>query len=173
MPLQLTTIKISGVPSESGWSQSFEYTVSETKPKDTQSLVIVFSTGVKSLDVQSVEMGREFLKKFHDSYFEVEERSPALSLKDAANKVFNDFFQNFDGLEIACAAYTGDSIYVSAINGAKVSLYRDKFLVSILDSAAPKLISASGHPEDGDTLILSTSAFSGKFPTSDIKKNLD
>ncbi len=169
MALHTNTIKISGVPGEFGWSQSFEYPLDEMNPSRTSLLAIVFSTINKNSEINDAALGRELLNEFRQEYFLDAGKNPENSLKDAVKKIFNDFFQRLDGLEIAAACLTDTNLFTASINGGKVSLYRDNFLVKILDSNTPQLVSASGYPKENDVLVLATSDFFRNITFSEIK----
>jgi hypothetical protein len=169
MSLGTNIVKISGVPSENGWSQSFEYSPPENVSTNTSLLVIVFSTIRKNMELDDAVLGRELLKRFREEYFSDKDKNPDNSLRDSVKTIFNDFFQKLDGLEIAAACLSEGHLYATCINGGKVSLYRDQFLVKILDSNTPQLVSASGFPQDGDIMVLATSDFYKKLNFSEIK----
>lgn len=169
MTLQTNTVKISGVPGNLGWSQSFEYALDESIKPHTSLLVIVFSTINQNIEMNDAVLGRELLNKFREEYFSDTNKNPENSLKDAVRRVFNDFFQRLDGLEIAAACLEDSNLFTASINGGKVSLYRDNFLVKILDSNTPQLVSASGYPKENDVLVLATSDFYKNMTFSEIK----
>jgi len=169
MTLQTNTVKISGVPGNLGWSQSFEYVLDETTKSNISLLVIVFSTINQNAEMNDAVLGRELLNEFREEYFSDTGKNPENSLKDSVRRVFNDFFQRLDGLEIAAACFTDNNLFTASINGGKVSLYRDNFLVKILDSNTPQLVSASGYPKENDILVLATSDFYKNMTFSEIK----
>lgn len=159
MNLKTNTVKISGVPNDNGWSQSFEYTLGDNQDKNTSLLAIVFSTLGKNTEYDDAIIGRELLNRFREEYFSIKDQDADNSLKYSVKKIFEEFFQKLDGLEIAAACLSGNNLYAASINGGKVSLYRDNFLVKILDSNAPQLVSASGFPKENDIMVLATSDF--------------
>lgn len=168
MTLRTKTVKISGVPSERGWSQSFEYLSEDGQKTNKPLLFIVFSTIRKNSEFDDAILGREILSQFRDEYFSDDKKLPNLSLKDAVNKIFNEFFQKLDGLEIAAGSFVDGTFYTSCINGGKASLFRDGFLVKILDSVSPQIVSASGFPKENDIVVLATSDFFKEISLSDI-----
>ena len=172
MSLRVNTIKISGMPGEGGWSQSYEYLADENEKSPGMSLLIVFSTIRKDVEVDDAVVGRELLNQFRKSYFTDVDRPPDVLLKEAVKQIFDDYFQKLDGLEIAAAAFVNDVLYTSCINGGKASLYRDGFLVKILDSNSPQLVSASGYPKEGDVMVLATGDLYKKMTYFDVKNSL-
>lgn len=172
MTLRTNTVKISGAPSESGWSQSFEYPQDENNPANISLLVIVFSTISKNSEMEEAVLSRELLKRFREEYFSDGNKPPDGCLRDAVKKIFNEFFQKLDGLEIASVCMSENNLYAACINGGKVSLYRDRFLVKILDSKTPQLVAASGFPLEGDIMVLSTSDFYKHLTFLQIKEPL-
>ncbi len=156
MTLRIKSAKISGSPSERGWSQCYECTLqNDAKGKAFQQLFVVFTTIKESHSVEDARLGRDFLMRLCELYSQNTSEG-AIALKDAVNKVFEEYFAKLDGLEIAAAVYLHNVLYTVCINGGKTTLYRDGFLVGILDSNSPKTISASGFPKEGDIVILAT-----------------
>ena len=169
MALQVNTAKITGTPSENGWSQSYECAVRRNGTTEPQALIIVFSTIRNGTSPDDAEFGKRLLQVFQNEYFSNPSKSSDVSLKDAVKQVFNEFFQKMDGLEISAASYSGGRLFTSCINGGKAALFRDRFLVKILDSRSPQLISASGYPKIGDIVILATNNAYDSLVFSDIK----
>lgn len=172
MALRINTIKISGMPAESGWSQSYDYSSGDSDQTEQTSLMIVFSTIRNDIELGDAVIGRELLNQFRKLYSSDKNKSPDLALKETVKKIFDDFFQKLDGLEIAAAGFVNDILYTACINGGKASLYRDGFLVKILDSNSPQMVSASGYPKEGDTMILATADLHKKMSYFDIKNAL-
>jgi len=135
-------------------------------------LVIVFSTIKPNEGGNDAVLGRELLKSFREDYLAASDKTPDNRLRLAVKNVFNDFFQKLDGLEISAASYVNGKLYATSINGGKISLYRDGFLVKILDSNTPQLVSASGLPKPGDITIVATSDFYKNLAFSEAKNIL-
>ena len=169
MALQVNTAKITGTPSENGWSQSYECAVRRNGMTEPQALLVVFSTIRNGTSSEDAELGKKLLQVFQNEYFSNPSKTSDVSLKDAVKKVFNEFFQKMDGLEISAASYYNGRLFTSCINGGKAALFRDRFLVKILDSRSPQLISASGYPKIGDIVILATSNAYDHLAFRDIK----
>ena len=171
MTLRTNTVKISGAPSEKGWSQTYEYFSDGKEGNEQAYLIVVFSTITDSNQPENTIAGRDLLNEFRNNFFS-EKNSPNTALKETVLKIFNAFFQQLDGLEISAAVYKNDIFYSCCINGGKLSLYRDGFLVKILDSNTPQVVSAEGYPKEKDIMILATADFFKKLPYSEIKNSL-
>ena len=169
MVLQTNTVKISGVPSDEGWSASFEFSFKNERFPHGVTLFLVFSTIRKNMEFSDSEVSRKILQRFQEEYLKAAAKPPDLALKDAARTIFDEFFQKLDGLEVASACYLNGTFYSSCLNGGKLSLYRDGFLVKILDSVSPRVVSASGYPKEGDYMLLATSDFFKKISPSELK----
>ena len=171
MTLQTNTVKISGAPSEKGWSQTYEYFSDGKEGKEQAYLIVVFSTITDSNKSENTIAGRDLLNELRDKFFS-EKNSPNIALKETVLKIFDAFFQKLDGLEISAAVYMNGILYGCCINGGKLSLYRDSFLVKILDSNTPQVVSAEGYPKENDIMILATADFFKNLPYSEIKNSL-
>lgn len=168
MTLQTRSVKISGAPSQRGWSQSFEYPPDSKNLPGIDFLAIVFSTIKSSDEINDTRVARELLQEFHETFRLGSVKTVDNRLRDGVKKVFNDFFQKLDGLEISAGCFVEGKMYVASINGGKALLYRDRFLVKILDSTSPKLVSASGFSKKGDAMFLTTSDFLRGVDSSEI-----
>jgi len=174
-----STAKLSGNPGDLGWTQVHEF-----KPGDKEKLqkrgtlyaVISVSLGqtekVSTEPVNMVSTGREILARLHEEYFGKLETSAFSALKDSISAVVNEFEPSLGHVEIAAISKRKNVVYSAAGGGAQVAVYRKGMLAKILESKKGSVISASGHPNQEDVLLLSTSSFYNYFTEGVIKASL-
>src|SRR4030042_1648334 len=104
MTLRTNTVKISGAPSEKGWSQTYEYFSDSKGENENAYLIVVFSTITDSNQPENTLAGRDLLNQFRDNFFS-EKNIPSIALRESVSKIFDSFFQKLDGLEISSAVY--------------------------------------------------------------------
>jgi hypothetical protein len=156
----ITSAKLTGNPAGAGWAQIHEF-----KPEDKEKLKLrghlfaVISTQTKKEGVESVAIGRELLARLHEEYFGDTKLTPFNAIKKAVERVIDEFSEEIGGIEIAAAAFVEDIVYSAAGGGARVLIFRDAMLATILASEKGMVISASGHPKEGDLLLLGSSKF--------------
>lgn len=170
----LTSAKLTGNPGESGWSQVHEF-----KPEDEEKLAkrghlfAVISTGEQKEGVDSVVVGREFLSRLHEEYFGKLDISAFNALKKAIETVIEEFSESWGGVEIAAAASLNGIVYSAAGGGASVYIFRKGMLAPILKSKKEEVISASGHPQVKDQIVLATSGFTKDIGEGVVKGALE
>ena len=154
----ITSAKLTGRPGESGWAQVHEFAPeSKEKLKSRGRLFAVVATAKEAAGVESVVAGRELITRLHEEYFGEIDKTPFNALKDAVEKVIREFASVWGKVEIAAASLIDDVVYTAAGGGGQAVLFRQGKLAKILSSQNLEVISASGHPQKGDILILATS----------------
>lgn len=172
--LNLTSAKLTGNPGESGWAQVHEF-----KPDDEEKfakrghLFAVISTSENKESAETVVVGREFLSRLHEEYFGKLDISAFNALKRATETVINEFSESWGGIEIAAVAYLDGTVYSAAGGGASVYIFRKGMLAPILKSKSGEVISASGHPQINDQVVLATSKFTQNVGEGVIKGALE
>lgn len=175
MRLDISSVKLTGNPGPSGWTQIHEFTPEgEEKITKRGRLFAVVSTKLKKEGVDSVVAGRELLSRFHEEYFGNLETSPFIALKSSLEKVVNEFSQEWEeGVEIAAAAILDGVVYTASGGGSRIDIFREGSLAKILASEGKEVASASGYPKEGDHLILGTSCFFETFQEGTLKASLE
>lgn len=172
--LGVSSSKVTGIPGPSGWVQVHEFQPSdEEKLKIRGHLFAVIATNRFEEGVESVMAGRELIARFQEEYFGDLSIKPFNALKNATEKVIAEFAGNFGNIEIAACSIVKDVVYSAAGGGAEVLIYRGGMLAPILDSKEGRVISASGFPKEGDSIILGTKSFFGKISGGIIKGALE
>ncbi len=174
MRLDISSVKLTGNPGPSGWTQIHEFTSeNEEKIAKRGRFFAVVSTKLKKEGVDSVSAGRELLSRLHEEYFGNLETSPFIALKSSLEKVINEFSQEWEeDVEIAAAAILDNVVYTAAGGGSRIDIFRKGSLAKILTSEGKEVVSASGYPEEGDFLILGTSSFFKAFQEGTLKASL-
>lgn len=166
MSWQISSVKITGTPGASGWSQVHEF-----RPDDPEKLS---QRGhLFAVVAAAPQAGRELILRLHEEYFGNLETTAFYALKNAAQKVVNEFSQRGEDVELAGAVVLGEVVYSAAGGGARVEIYREGNMAKILESATKEVVSASGYPKSGDQIILATKSFFGNVPAGIIKAALE
>jgi len=159
MSFLITSAKITGNPSTSGWAQVHDFTPQDPEKREKRGFLVAV-IGTQKLDsLDTVTFGREILARLHEEYFGDTSKTAYFALKDAIEKIKNEFEEVSDNLGIAAISVVNDVIFASAIGGGKISLFRGGMLANILISLPFKGVSASGYPKDGDVLVVGTNSF--------------
>jgi len=173
--LDFSSVKLTGNPGPSGWTQIHEF-LSENEEKKAKRgrLFAVVSTKLIKEGVDSVVAGRELLSRFHEEYFGNLDSSPFIALKSSLEKVINEFSGQWqEKVEIAAAAVLDNVVYTAAGGGSSVDIFREGSLAKILLSGQKEVVSASGYPKEGDLLVLGTSSFFKAFGEGTLKASLE
>lgn len=170
----ITSAKLTGNPGESGWAQVHEFKPEEKEKLEKRGhLFAVISTGRQKEGVDSVVAGRELLSRLHEEYFGKLEISAFNALKKAVETVINEFSETWGGVEIAALSILDRVVYSAAGGGASVFVFRRGILAPILRSKKGEVISASGHPEANDQMVLATSEFTKEIGEGLLRGSLE
>lgn len=171
--LTLAASKLTGTPGESGWAQVHEFTPDDiNKLKLRGHLFAVVSTSHTESGIDTITAGRELLTRYHEEYYGNLEGKPFNVLRNATQKVANEFRESWGDVEIVAIAVVENVVYSAAVGGAGVMIFRNGALGKILESEKGSVISASGFPESGDIILLATKTFFDKVPHGVIKAAL-
>ncbi|MDP3994365.1 MAG: hypothetical protein Q8P91_00855 [bacterium] len=175
MSLDFSSVKLTGNPGPSGWTQIHEFSPeNEEKMVKRGRLFAVVSIKLVKDGVDSVVAGRELLSRFHEEYFGSLDNSPFIALKSSLEKVIKEFSGQWqETVEIAAAAILNDVVYTAAGGGSSVDIFREGGLAKILISGQKDVVSASGYPKEGDLLILGTDSFFKAFDEGLLKASLE
>ena len=172
--LEISSAKLTGNPDPSGWAQVHQFSPQEEdKLLARGQLFAVISTTRHEEGVDSVVAGRELLSRLHEEYFGQIATPAFAALKEAVEKVIEEFTASWGEVEIAAAVYLNGVVYSVVGGGAQAVLFRDGMLAKILESNGEKAISASGYPKAGDTFLLATSNFFATLSTGVIRAALE
>jgi hypothetical protein len=165
--------KLTGTPGESGWAQVHEFTPDDAdKLKLRGHLFAIISTSRTEDGIDTITAGRELLTRFHEEYYGNLEGKPFNVLKDAVQKVADEFRHGWGDVEIVAAAAIENVVYSAAIGGSGVMIFRNGSLGKILESTKDEVIVASGFPQGGDVILLATKTFFDKVSHGVIKAAL-
>jgi hypothetical protein len=165
--------KLTGTPGATGWAQVHEFTPEDpVKLKLRGHLFAIVSTSHTEQGIDTITAGRELLTRYHEEYYGNLEGKPFNVLRDATQKVADEFRMNWGDVEIVAASFVDNVVYSAAVGGAAVMIFRNGALGKILESEKEKVIVASGYPQSGDVILLATKAFFEKVPHGVIKAAL-
>lgn len=170
--LTIKTARLSANPDEAGWSQSYDFAPEDKeKFKLKGHLYAVIATKTQDEGLESVVAGRELLARLHEEYFAGKEDGILVSLKNAVQKVIDEF-SSWEGVEIVACVYLNRILYFAVGGGSSIQIYRDGNLIELLGSKKSEVKSASGKPKNGDIYILATNSFFNSLPAGVIKAAL-
>ncbi len=165
--------KLTGTPGASGWAQVHEFTPDDPeKLKLRGHLFAIVSTSRTEDGIDTIAAGRELLTRFHEEYYGNLEGKPFNVLKDAVQKVADEFSHGWGDVEIVAASVIEDVVYSAAVGGSGVMIFRNGSLGKILESGKDEVIVASGFPQAGDVILLATKIFFDKVSHGVIKAAL-
>jgi hypothetical protein len=171
--LTQATAKLTGTPGASGWTQVHEFTPDDSvKLKLRGHLFAIISTGRTEAGIDTITAGRELLTRFHEEYYGNLEGKPFNILRDAIQKVADEFRYSWGDVEIVAVAVVENVVYSAAIGGSGVMIFRNGSLGKILESVKDKVVTASGFPQVGDVILLATKTFFNKISYGVIKAAL-
>lgn len=173
--LDTTSAKITAMPGPSGWSQVHDF-----KPEDPGKLslrghlfvAIATRRGEGLGGIDTISAGRELISRIHEEYFGDVGPKPFNALKSSVEKVVKEFTESWGEVEIAACSFVDGVVYSAAYGGAEVTVSRKGVLGTILKSSMSGVISASGYPQEGDTILLATRLFHEKIPQGIVKAAL-
>lgn len=170
--LEIISAKVTAAPGASGWAQVHEFTSDDPERKQTRGkLIAVIATNKAEEGIDTIASGREIISRLHEEYFGPSIGKPFDLLRNATQKVADEFGGENEGVEIAACAFVNGVIYSTASGGARVMICRDGALATILESEG-KVITASGYPKEGDLMLLASKTFFQKVSTDIIKTAL-
>lgn len=173
MNLILTSAKLVGNPSASGWAQVHDFKPEEAEKLEKRGhLVAVVKTSKFAEGVEVVTSGREILSRLHEEYFGNLETSPFHALEQAVKKITEEF-KSWGEIEIAATSLVKEVVYSVASGGAEISILRNGMLAKILVSQKENVVTASGYPQKGDLMVLGTKHFFTSFGGGVIKAALE
>lgn len=172
MSLQTASAKLTGLPDSHSWTQVHEFHPADpTLLKKRGCFYSVISVSQVNFEAP-LFLGREILTRLHEEYFGNKDLSAYTALKKALEKILNEFGKE-KRIEIAALAFLEDVAYIASAGGAKVKIFRDKVIATLLESEAESVIAASGYPQEGDIIFLGTSAFFEKVKEDTLQSLLE
>src|SRR5688572_14364787 len=110
--LDITSGKVTATPGPSGWAQVHDFVPDDIeKQKVRGHLFAVVATKKVVEGVETVAAGRELLSRLHEEYFGNLEEKPFNALKNATEKVIQEFKNTWGDVEIAACAVVNDVVY--------------------------------------------------------------
>ena len=156
MNFEIISSKLTGTPDENGWTQIYEF-----KPENPEEslkrgvLFILLSTKRSSGGVETVALGREVIKRLYKEYYSDLSISAFNALRSAVDVVRHEFVETLGEVEIAAISCLDGFMYLAAVGGAKILIYRKGTVAEIVNSKN-ETVSASGYPKEEDIVICSS-----------------
>jgi len=175
MSLKLTVhlARIAGTPSKTSWSQAHTFSPEEKEKREKRgTLIACLCFSGQGEGVEAVVAGREILARLHEEFYGQLEDDAFSRLSLAVDKVYKEFSQKEEDLEIVAACILGDVLYLSSKGGGQAWVKRGGFCQKVL-VGGKDLERASGFLKENDILLLATSFFFKAIPPRDLKAALE
>lgn len=157
--LQTTSAKIIASPGADGWVQVHNFLPGGTEGIDAKGeLFTVVASSLGKEGIEAITFEREIVGRLRDEYYKSIQSKPFEALKNATQRVVDEFSRPDQKLEIACCVHVKGFVYTSAYGGCKVLIKRNGSIASILESGE-NVVVASGLPQDKDLIIAGSSTF--------------
>lgn len=171
--LDITSVKVTATPNQSGWAQVHDFVSDDPDIKKNRGhLFIVIATKKVNDGITNVESGRNLLSRLHEEYFGNLSEKPFSALKNATEKIYEEFKEIWGDVEIVTCAVVDNVVYSASGGGANVLIYRDSAIATILASNSEGVVVASGYPRRDDVIILGTHLFGESVSQVDLKTAL-
>ena len=170
--LAITSSKVTATGGVSGWAQVHEFTPDNPDTLHARGrLFAVLATKGSQDGIDTIALGRELIGRLHEEYFGKLEGKPYDALKNAVQKVVDDFKEKWEGVEVAVCTFVDNIMFSAAVGGARVMISRDGGMATILASDGG-VIAASGFPKNGDIILVATNAFLEKISPETLSSTL-
>ncbi len=176
MDLKLTSVKVVGNPDERGWTQIYEY-VPENDDVWVRGRLYALLGGKSHGDNISLQLttGKEIFSKIQNYFYsnsKNEDVGVFSSLKQAVERVIDEYLQKAAGLGGCVFFVTGDLVYLSVWGECSFYLYRRGLMIPIVKNEVG-IKTASGRLVSGDRIFACTNVFCREFGEGMIKAALE
>ncbi len=161
--------EISGTPQTDVWSQVF---CEERKEQEEKGKLLYLINITNQTEEETTVLGKQIATAITADYFNSTEK-PFISLKKAVGNASETILKT-EGIsgEIACAALVGEVLYVASVNTAKLFLYRNNKLNSLLKTSEG-IRFASGFVREGDLIVIASSGFINQVGLQTLQNSID
>lgn len=164
--------KITGTPSSGYWSQTHTFfPEDEEKKKKRGILLACFAFWGKGEEVEALTTGREILSRLHEEFYGQLEGKAFDCLSQAVEKVYREFSDWGESLEIVASSIIDNVLYLAAQEGGQAWVCRKGAFQKVL-SGGSRLEKASGFLQADDFLVLATTSFFEIVPLGVLKAAL-
>jgi len=158
---ELHFAKIVATPTDTAWSQAY----------NAGKLFAVLSITNESEEEEKLNIhGKEILNTLEEEFYTLEEKNFE-SIQQAAKTTIQKFSPPLT-TSLAIATIKENVLYVFLIGNGTILLKRDGKLGILLEKET-ELTGASGHLQNGDTLILATEQFLETIPLDTLEKTIE
>jgi len=164
--------KITGTPSSGYWSQTHTFfPEDEEKKKKRGILLACFAFWGKGEEVEALTTGREILSRLHEEFYGQLEGTAFDCLSQAVTKVYQEFSDWGESLEIVAASVIDNVLCLASQGGGQAWACRKEAFQKVL-SGGSQLEKASGFLQADDFLVLATTSFFEIVPWGTLKAAL-
>jgi len=170
--LGITSAKVTTPPGVSGWAQVHDFVPDDPEQiRKRGRLFAVLATSKIEAGIDTIASEREIAGRLHEEYYGSLDGKPFDAIRNAVQKVIEEFKEKWGSVEIAACVFVDGVIYSTASGGSRIMICRSGALATILESN-DEAITASGYPKEGDTVLLATKVFFQKVNIEVIKMAL-
>jgi hypothetical protein len=162
MSFKLITAKLTGNPTLSGLVQVHDVVSPDFKKPARGRLFIVVTT-CQETQGGSADLAKRAIDMLQDQYYSSNSQSILKSLSDTLEKVYFNLLTADRELGLAALVSFDNIVYAAVAGGAKVVLFREGKLVTILTGKSGGCTSASGFIKNQDVLVCGTQEFFSFF----------
>jgi hypothetical protein len=143
---------ITGTPSDSAWTEIYEYVPTDKSVLSEKGRLLIIVQANSDSNIQQFLIKNVF-SKIEKMYYEFE-GNPVDALKNALIEV-----DPKEGCEICIASLTEDTLTGVTFGASLIVLLRNNIYVTLLRGKEAEIKSLSGHIRTGDTIIFGTKRF--------------
>ncbi|MBI3397610.1 hypothetical protein HY045_03995 [Candidatus Woesebacteria bacterium] len=171
--MNITSVKLTS--DGSSWVRFFEFKPQKDADWDSRGQVfLILSFKNDPANINHFETTK-FVRIFYEEYYSTKGKSSFDSLKAATSHLTEAFNSINQETEVSAISLVGNVLYSFASGGAKMKIFRNGMLATILDSSnldGAKPVSASGFPKEKDVVILGNTTFFQVVPEWKISDSL-
>lgn len=160
--LSFQLAKIVGAPNHNNWPQVYTFSPEDEEKKRQRGVFwAAFSLETVKTGEESeiAALGKEIILRLHEEYYGQTGGSPLTALKQAVQKVTEEFIAQEQRLEITTAAFLDHTLYLALVGSGEIWFKRKEALGRLLKGSSGEIQSASGFLQEGDWLVLGTGSF--------------
>lgn len=168
--LQTKSAKLTNSSGPNSWSQVHEFQPDDPdKLQIRGKLFLIAATTTDENRSDTLTLGRELIARINEEYYGNLEDDAYKALKTSIEKVSQEFYTNWGGVELGAIVVLDKVIFAAASGGCGIWLYRAGTLASLVPGLRNSISTASGFPKPNDVFLMATKSFFNVIPLGIIK----
>lgn len=184
MKYNISLAKLIGEPSTYGWTIIHDFQSEDSSLVKLRGRLVVLISMSADSGVAKIASDLKFseeraalvhgvIERINNQYMENTDISVFSLIKEMVDGVASEYSSSGKMLTVAATSLVNDVVYSAVKGNAEVVIYRNGALAKILSGSKEKVVTASGHPEEGDVLILATRKFLTDFSNIELKTAIE